>query len=90
MAQAVAAQPQAEDGQGKDLKTMRHSAAHVMAEAVQQLFPEAKFGIGPAIDAWRESNITGGSVPRPAPMQDCPPNFGNSDIFGGTYPDPTP
>src|SRR3954453_20847700 len=50
MAQAVAAQPQAEDGQGKDLKTMRHSAAHVMAEAVQQLFPDAKFGIGPAIE----------------------------------------
>jgi hypothetical protein len=44
----------------------------------------------PAVDAWRESNITGGSVPRPAPQQDCPANFGNSDIFGGTYPDPTP
>jgi hypothetical protein len=44
----------------------------------------------PAIDAWRESNITGGSVPRPAPQQDCPANFGNSDIFGGSYPDPTP
>jgi len=44
----------------------------------------------PAIDAWRESNITGGSVPRPAPKQDCPANFGNSDIFGGTYLDPTP
>ena len=29
---------------------MRHSAAHVMAEAVQCFFPEAKFGIGPAID----------------------------------------
>ncbi|MGA7678305.1 MAG: threonine--tRNA ligase, partial [Dehalococcoidia bacterium] len=29
---------------------MRHSAAHVMAEAVQSLFPEAKFGIGPAIE----------------------------------------
>ena len=31
------------------LKTMRHSAAHVMAEAVLQLFPDAKLGIGPAI-----------------------------------------
>ncbi len=33
-----------------DLETMRHSAAHVMAEAVQQLFPEAKLGFGPAIE----------------------------------------
>ena len=32
------------------LEKMRHSAAHVMAEAVQSLFPEAKFGIGPAIE----------------------------------------
>lgn len=32
------------------LETMRHSASHVMAEAVQALFPEAKFGIGPAIE----------------------------------------
>lgn len=31
------------------LEMMRHSAAHVMAEAVQSLFPEARFGIGPAI-----------------------------------------
>jgi hypothetical protein len=44
----------------------------------------------PAIDAYRYSLITGGSVPRPAPQQDCEPNFGNSDIYGGTYPDPTP
>ena len=29
---------------------MRHSASHVMAEAVQSLFPEAKFGIGPMIE----------------------------------------
>lgn len=29
---------------------MRHSAAHVMAEAVQGLFPEVKFGIGPSIE----------------------------------------
>jgi len=33
------------------LEIMRHSAAHVMAEAVQSIFPEAKFGIGPAIES---------------------------------------
>ncbi len=32
------------------LQRMRHSAAHVMAEAVVGLFPEAKLGIGPPID----------------------------------------
>ena len=32
------------------LSTMRHSAAHVMAGAVLSLFPQAKFGIGPAIE----------------------------------------
>jgi hypothetical protein len=44
----------------------------------------------PAVDAWRMSLETGGSVPRPAPEQDCPANFGNSDIYGGSYADPTP
>jgi hypothetical protein len=45
----------------------------------------------PAIDAWRMSLVTGDtSVARPAPQQDCAPNFGNSDIYGGTYADPTP
>jgi threonyl-tRNA synthetase len=33
-----------------DLERMRHSAAHVMAEAVLDLFPEAKLGIGPPIE----------------------------------------
>ncbi|MGB8707482.1 MAG: threonine--tRNA ligase [Dehalococcoidia bacterium] len=32
------------------VEKMRHSAAHVMAEAVQTLFPGTKFGIGPAIE----------------------------------------
>jgi len=31
------------------LEKMRHSAAHILAEAVQSIFPDAKFGIGPAI-----------------------------------------
>ena len=38
------------EGKEVRLERMRHSAAHVMAEAVQSLFPEAKFGIGPAIE----------------------------------------
>ncbi|MHB1341510.1 MAG: threonine--tRNA ligase [Coriobacteriia bacterium] len=32
------------------LHVLRHSAAHIMAEAVKDLFPTASFGIGPAIE----------------------------------------
>jgi len=32
------------------LDVLRHSAGHVMAEAVKDLFPTARFGIGPAIE----------------------------------------
>ena len=32
------------------LQIMRHSAAHVMAEAVQEMFPDARFAFGPAIE----------------------------------------
>ena len=38
----------AKDPEG--LRTLRHTASHVMAEAVKKLFPEAKVTIGPAID----------------------------------------
>jgi hypothetical protein len=44
----------------------------------------------PALDAWRMSLRTGTSVPKPAPQQDCPATFGNSDIFGAAVADPTP
>ena len=37
-----------EDKQG--LFTLRHTASHVMAQAIQHLFPRTKFAIGPAID----------------------------------------
>jgi hypothetical protein len=43
-----------------------------------------------AMDAWRMALRTGASVARPAPQQDCPATFGNTDIFGGSYADPTP
>ena len=36
-------------GAQEPLDAMRHSAAHVMAAAVLELFPEARLGIGPAI-----------------------------------------
>ncbi|MCQ2358469.1 MAG: threonine--tRNA ligase [Phascolarctobacterium sp.] len=32
------------------LHAIRHTAAHVMAQAIQHLFPDVKFAIGPAID----------------------------------------
>jgi threonyl-tRNA synthetase len=46
------------------LKVLRHSAAHVMATAVTELFPETKLGHGPATDAgffydfWRPTPFT--------------------------------
>ena len=33
-----------------DLEAMRHTLSHVLAAAVQEIYPDAKFGIGPAID----------------------------------------
>lgn len=33
-----------------DLETKRHSLAHILAAAVLDMFPEAKFGIGPSIE----------------------------------------
>ena len=34
----------------KDLEILRHSAAHVLAMAVFEMFPEAKYAIGPSIE----------------------------------------
>ncbi len=39
----------------------------------------------PAIDAYREALANGGTAVRPAPNVESAPNFGNSDIFGGTF-----
>jgi len=51
------------------LERMRHSAAHIMAEAVQRLFPEAKFGIGPTIENGFYYDF---ELPRPLTPEDLP------------------
>ncbi len=37
------------ESDGDPLQTLRHSAAHLLAAAVVQLYPDAKYGIGPAV-----------------------------------------
>ncbi|GLV58874.1 threonine--tRNA ligase [Dictyobacter sp. S3.2.2.5] len=51
------------------LQRMRHSAAHVMAEAVQEIFPDAKFAIGPAIEDGFYYDF---ALPRPLTPEDLP------------------
>jgi threonyl-tRNA synthetase len=45
-----------------NLKTLRHSCSHVLASAVKKLYPEAKLGIGPAIEEgfYYDFDIPGG------------------------------
>ena len=38
------------DIKAQELHTLRHSCSHIMAQAVQNLYPNAKLAIGPAID----------------------------------------
>ncbi len=51
------------------LRVLRHSTAHLMAAAVQTLFPEAKFAIGPAIDDGFYYDM---ELPRPLAPEDLP------------------
>ena len=39
-----------DDHQEQQLFAMRHSLAHIMATAIQELYPEVKFGIGPVVE----------------------------------------
>ncbi len=40
----------AEAEQSQELEVLRHSAAHIMAQAIKRLYPEADFGYGPATE----------------------------------------
>ena len=50
VAEEMDLQVEAKNQKEMDLARMRHSAAHVMAQAVLEKFPDAKLAIGPAID----------------------------------------
>lgn len=52
-----------------DIDVVRHSTAHVLAEAVQSLFPETKFGIGPTIENGFYYDF---DLPRPLTPEDLP------------------
>jgi threonyl-tRNA synthetase len=66
------------------LQRMRHSAAHVMAEAVQEMFPDAKFGIGPAIEDGFYYDF---DLPRPLTPADFPEiEQRMAKIIAGKYP----
>jgi len=51
------------------LRPLRHSAAHIMAEAVLDLFPGTKFGIGPAVENGFYYDF---KLPRPVTPEDFP------------------
>ncbi|MCC7015287.1 MAG: threonine--tRNA ligase [Planctomycetes bacterium] len=46
----MSAQDAPRDGEPFPLSTLRHSVSHLMASAVQKLYPGVKFGFGPAIE----------------------------------------
>jgi len=47
-------------------------------------------GVCTSINAYRASLYTTSPLPAPNVLATCPATFGNTDILGGSYPDPTP
>jgi threonyl-tRNA synthetase len=62
-------QPLAQMTKEERLERMRHSAAHIMAEAVMEMFPDARIGIGPPIDTGFYYDF---DLPRTLTLDDLP------------------
>lgn len=69
---------------GDALRPLRHSAAHIMAGAVLDLFPGTQFGIGPAIENGFYYDF---NLPRPVTPEDLPAIENRMrEIIRGHYP----
>ena len=55
--------------QESQLYKIRHSAAHVMAQAVLEMFPEAKYTIGPPVENGFYYDF---ELPEPITQEDLP------------------
>jgi len=51
------------------IETIRHSTAHILAATIEELYPKAKFGMGPAIENGFYYDF---ELPRPLNPQDIP------------------
>ena len=54
------------------IENIRHSLAHLLATVVKEKYPEAKFGIGPAIDNgfYYDFDFSGGAMPTEENLKD--------------------
>lgn len=83
MSEAVAEQKQAQYQESK-LYRIRHSAAHVMAQAVLEKFPDAKIAIGPPIEDGFYYDF---DLPRPLTPEDLEEIEARmKEIIAGDYP----
>jgi hypothetical protein len=74
-----------------------YNYAFATNDFVAAVWNDARFAADcPAIDAYRQQIVDGTAAgtaddpTRPAPNNVCPATFGNTDIWGGSYADPTP
>jgi threonyl-tRNA synthetase len=51
-----------QNDQVDQLHAMRHSLAHIMATAIQKLWPETKFGVGPVVENGFYYDVDLGSI----------------------------